>query len=106
MAEYGLLCAKLRDEGLGVVAEVIEKLQAERDLLKRERARLLEISIFCCEDCKHYSNQGEGCELDEHDCSECSRKECYCRECVGGCKWEWKGLEESGCDTTQQNNDN
>ena len=41
MAEYGLICAKLRSEGCGIIADVIENLQAERDALEQERDKLL-----------------------------------------------------------------
>lgn len=104
MAEYGLFCAKLREGGLGVVADVIEALMLERDDLRRERDNLLReraaiIDIArageCgCETCLHVYNQDEACELPDHACDECSRAACYCRDCVYGDKWEFKGERE------------
>lgn len=101
MAEYGLLCAKLRDEGLGIVSDVIEKLQAERDKLLRERAALIEVvkeSSMCCRSCAHVANQyDDKCNLAEVFCDECACDDCYCKDCAGGTnwhKWEWKGAQE------------
>ena len=105
MAEYSLLCAKLRDNGFAVIADVIEKLQVERDALEQERDKLLaerdelieiakEGNTFCST-CAHIANQyDEKCELDVHHCQDCSRDDCCCKECYCGERWEWKGVQE------------
>ena len=103
MAEYGLLCSKLRIEGLGVVADVIEKLQKERAALTEENSRLLverdaavaQLNEFApCQHCAHHPNQyAENCELDAHSCRECSQSGCACKDCNEGDKWQWSGAE-------------
>ena len=105
MAEYGLFCAKLRREGFAVVADLIEKLQAERDAaeqerdkLRLERAALLEIireGNEFCSTCVHIVNQyADHCELEEHHCNQCSCDECICKDCDYGEHWEWRGVQE------------
>lgn len=127
MAKFGLICAKLRINGMHAAAEIIEKtqeelewlqdecalLRRERDALQRECEKLLEErDELCrlvkaggcyCGTCAHYSNQDAdaGCVLEEYACEDCSRTDCYCRDCTYGDKWEWKG-----CDGSQQNTDN
>lgn len=68
MAEYGLVCARLREEGLDLVAELIEKLQAERDALKVERDAL-----------SAYFKQV----YSQPDCNDCAKKDCGYKPRIG-----------------------
>lgn len=110
MAEYGLLCSKLRVEGLGCVADVIEKLQGERDALKAENRKLQDVRAVLidmisagdvlCSKCANLANQHvEHCELDEHHCSQCSQDECVCKDCDSGEHWDYNG---AGAETSAE----
>lgn len=106
MAKYGLFCAKLRGEGFDVVADLIEKLQAERDALEQQRDELLaeraallrDIKCYggsACYMCAHADNlTADYCELDDRDCDECSQDECICKECDFLEHWKWRGEQE------------
>lgn len=59
--------------------------------LRAERDALLERLKACrrCEDCAHY---GEFEHCNEEFCHDCPR-DCYCKDCSGGSKWEF-GVQE------------
>ena len=63
----------------------VGRLQAEKDALLAQAK-----DTGCCEVCAHF----EGLELcpDGVTCADCP-VDCYCKDCTGACKWEWRGIE-------------
>ncbi len=67
--------------GCAILREAVETMEALYARVRQDA---------CCEDCAHVSAL-EHCPEDWCPCEACSVPDCYCRDCQGGSKWEWRG---------------
>lgn len=119
MNDYKELTAKLRAtvsvskrQMLDAAADTIERLtrelaeehdrflryadySVERDkMIEQLKKDLLEAdSNGGCEFCSHI-REPIPCEGADYLCNDCPHHGCYCRDCVWGSKWEWRGIVE------------
>lgn len=86
----GLDC---REEMHGEALALLERLTAENAAL-REYAKL----FTGCDTCRHSNYCKTDCLCDE--CEQDVKGNCYCKDCVRGSNWTWRGLsaaqEEGG----------
>lgn len=69
--------------GCRILREAAEELEA-LDTRVRE--------LMECEDCLHFDELEKCPDYEYTPCEECLA-DCYCKDCYGGSKWEWKGAD-------------
>lgn len=75
--------------GYGAALTVAVRALEDVDQLKED----LRSSKDRCKFCEHAAKP-RLCEGSDYFCRECFQKDCICRNCQNGSKWEWRGMTE------------